>query len=294
MHLFLVGGQELELQVAEAHEGRRDPAAHRAEVVVEDRSVREGLLGQLVRALVRDLDRVRRIFEGLAVERLHSRAEALERSIHEGAHVPPSELAYHLYAALPESNLRKTVHYCREAAAAAAVYGNPDVVRYLRQALEALSLMDNPSPRLRMELMLKSLVYARGCAHTVYASLLDRVLKLAQEQSDPWTLIRAAYMLNAHPGFQALPGMHTILTRALSMLDDSAYEPRALGLAALGCAAPVCYDRAQAQQAESDAVTMARTSKSLLALSGAQTRRIPFSVDGRVKGPSRAPCDAAI
>jgi hypothetical protein len=47
--LFLVGG-ELELQVAEAHEGRCDPPAHRAEVVVEDRSVRERLLGQLVRA----------------------------------------------------------------------------------------------------------------------------------------------------------------------------------------------------------------------------------------------------
>ena len=44
LHLFLVGGQELELQVAEAHERRRDPAAHGAEVVVEDRAVRERLL----------------------------------------------------------------------------------------------------------------------------------------------------------------------------------------------------------------------------------------------------------
>jgi DNA-binding winged helix-turn-helix (wHTH) protein/tetratricopeptide (TPR) repeat protein len=212
---------------------------------------------------------------GAERRRWHIRiAEALERSVHEGAHVPPSELAYHLYAALPESNLRKTVHYCREAAAAAAVYGNPDVVRYLRQALEALSLMDNPSPRLRMELMLKSLVYARGCAHTVYAALLDRVLKLAQEQADPWTLIRAAYMLNAHPGFQALPGMHTILTRALSMLDASAYEPRALGLAALGCCAPVCYDRAQAQQAVTEATNLARSAKSTLALSGALLCRL--------------------
>jgi eukaryotic-like serine/threonine-protein kinase len=212
---------------------------------------------------------------GAERRRWHIRiADALERSVHEGAHVPPSELAYHLYAALPESNLRKTVHYCREAAAAAAVYGNPDVVRYLRQALEALSLMDNPSPRLRMELMLKSLVYARGCAHTVYASLLDRVLKLAQEQGDPWTLIRAAYMLNAHPGFQALPGMHTILTRALSMLDDSAYEPRALGLAALGCAAPVCYDRTEAQNAVTEATTLARTANSVLALSGALLCRL--------------------
>jgi eukaryotic-like serine/threonine-protein kinase len=212
---------------------------------------------------------------GAERRRWHIRvAEALERSIHEGVHVPPSELAYHLYAALPESNLRKTVHYCREAAAAAAVYGNPDVVRYLRQALEALALMDNPSPRLRMELMLKSLVYARGCAHTVYTALLDRVLKLAQEQGDPWTLIRAAYMLNAHPGFQALPGMHTVLTRALSMLDEAAFEPRALGLAALGCCAPVCYDRSQAQQAVTEATNLARSSGSVLALSGALLCRL--------------------
>jgi tetratricopeptide (TPR) repeat protein len=201
-------------------------------------------------------------------------ADALERGVHEGALVPPSELAYHLYAALPESDLRKTVHYCREAAAAAAVYGNPDVVRYLRQALEALSLMDNPSPRLRMELMLKSLVYARGCAHTVYTSLLERVLKLAQEQADPWALIRAAYMLNAHPGFQALPGMHTVLTRALSMLDETSFEARALGLAALGCSAPVCYVREQAEQAEREAVALGRESKSVLALSGALLCRL--------------------
>ncbi|HTU61736.1 MAG TPA: AAA family ATPase, partial [Polyangiales bacterium] len=38
---------------------------------------------------------------GAERRRWHIRiAEALERSVHEGAHVPPSELAYHLYAAL--------------------------------------------------------------------------------------------------------------------------------------------------------------------------------------------------
>ena len=52
------GGQVVELEVAEAHERRRDPAAERAEVLVEQpaRAVGERLLGQLVEALVGDLD----------------------------------------------------------------------------------------------------------------------------------------------------------------------------------------------------------------------------------------------
>ena len=53
-------GRKAKLQVAEAHERRRDPAAEGAEVLVEQRAgaVGERLLGELVEALVGDLDGV--------------------------------------------------------------------------------------------------------------------------------------------------------------------------------------------------------------------------------------------
>ena len=56
----VLGRQEREAQVAEAHQRRRDPAAEGAEVLVEQRAgaVGERLLGQLVEALVGDLDGV--------------------------------------------------------------------------------------------------------------------------------------------------------------------------------------------------------------------------------------------
>ena len=66
----VVGGAEAELQVAELHEGRRDPSAERAEVFVEQGAgtVGEGLFGELVEALVGHLDGV----FGVAVERRRS------------------------------------------------------------------------------------------------------------------------------------------------------------------------------------------------------------------------------
>ena len=56
----VVGGAEAEAEVAEANEGRGDPSAEGAEVLVEQSAgaVGEGLLGELVQALVGDLDGV--------------------------------------------------------------------------------------------------------------------------------------------------------------------------------------------------------------------------------------------
>src|SRR5687768_2372379 len=65
----VVGGVVFELEVAETHQRRRDPAAERTEVFVEDcaRTVGERLLGQLVQTLVGDLDRVVRQRVGVGV-----------------------------------------------------------------------------------------------------------------------------------------------------------------------------------------------------------------------------------
>ncbi|HKU42555.1 MAG TPA: hypothetical protein VJR89_30565, partial [Polyangiales bacterium] len=204
--------------------------------------------------------------------RWHMRiVQALEARVHAGEAVPPSELAYHAYAALPESDPRKTVDFCRAAASAASVsvYGNPDVVRYLRQGLEALSLVPNGSPRLRMNLLLWSAVHARGCAHTEYVATLQRALSLAREQADGVILIQTAYMLNAHPGFAPLPGGRAAVELGLSLLRPEQLDARALGLVTLACAAPECYDGERARALSDEGEQLARRTGSYISLAAA-------------------------
>jgi DNA-binding winged helix-turn-helix (wHTH) protein len=204
--------------------------------------------------------------------RWHMRiASALETRANAGETVPASELAYHSYSALPESDLRKTVEFCRAAAGAASVsvYGNPDVVRYLRHALEALALMRDPSPRLRMNLLLWSSVHARGCAHIEYVGILQRALRLAREHNDGAILVQTAYMLNAHPGLEPLPGAHAALQHALTILPADEIESRALGLATMSCVAPDCYSLERSRTLSEQALSLARTSESFVALTAA-------------------------
>ena len=196
---------------------------------------------------------------------------ALESRIAAGTAVAASDLAYHCHAALPDCDLRKTVKYCRDAANdafSAAVYGNADVVRYLRHALEALALMPNPSPRLRMSLLLWSTVHARGCAHHEFRGLLEQAISLAQETSDARGLVQSAYMLNPHPGFEPIPGGRVAIERALSILPAEAKEGRALGLAELACTPPVSFDRERALAHIQQAEELARSCGALTSLAG--------------------------
>lgn len=197
--------------------------------------------------------------------------QALEARLASGVAVTASDLAYHCYAALPDCDLRKTVKYCRDAANdafSAAVYGNADVVRYLRHALEALALMPNPSPRLRMSLLLWSTVHARGCAHHEFRGLLEQALALAQEHADANGLVQTAYMLNPHPGFEPLPGGRVAVERALALLPPDNKEARALGLAELACLPPVSFDRERAAAYMREAEELARSGGSLTSLAG--------------------------
>jgi DNA-binding winged helix-turn-helix (wHTH) protein len=219
-------------------------------------------------------------------------ADALEQRSVSGAIVPASELAHHLHAALPESDLRKTVRFCREASDAAAIYGkynNPDVLRYLRYAREALSLMPQSSVRLRISLLFMSLVYARGCTHTEYFGLLQEALQLARTHGDGWTLVRAAYMLNPHPGLQPLPGGYDALTHGLELLSDTVPDQRSFALSTLACAAPACYDAARTQVLLAEALQLAQSSGSVNALGGALLAK--FYLQG---GPAHAHQDAAL
>ncbi|MEY4509880.1 MAG: hypothetical protein RLZZ450_2002 [Pseudomonadota bacterium] len=189
--------------------------------------------------------------------------EALERRLSVGHTVPPSELAYHLHAGLPESDLRKTVQYCRLAAAsAAAVYANSDFVRYLRNALEALDLMDRSSARLRLRMWYWIAAYGRGQPSLDYVGVLRQVIALARDQGDGVMLLRAAIMFNQYPGFQPLPGARAVLEHAHQLLSPELPSAMSVALSAIACTAPESYDGERVRELLTRSLALAKQSGS--------------------------------
>ncbi len=186
-------------------------------------------------------------------------AEALEKRSQVGDAVPPSELAYHLHAALPESDLRKTVAYCRRAsAAAAAVYSHSDVVRYLLHALEALQLLERPSVRLRISMWYVITLYSLGEPRGIRA--LGEVVRLARDHGHTQMLARAAILLNPYPGLKPIAGARAALEQALQGLGPDELALRAVTLAALACTAPYCYSATRSDELSDEAMLVARKS----------------------------------
>jgi DNA-binding winged helix-turn-helix (wHTH) protein len=193
----------------------------------------------------------------------HARiADALEQQLHAGESVAPSELAYHLHAALPTSDPRKTVHYCRAAAAAAGhVLAGSDVVRYARHALEALSLLPQPSMRLRASLLYLITIFSRAAAPAESVQAATEVARLARELGDGLLLVRAATIFNLSPGLQPLADASPLLNDALALLPEDG-NARAVALAGLACAAPCSYDGPACQALLSEALAIAGAASS--------------------------------
>ena len=201
--------------------------------------------------------------------------EALEQRRNAGDAVSASELAYHFHAALPDSSPRKTVDHCRAAAtAAAAVFANADVVRYMRHALEALDLVHAPSARLRIGMLNQIAVYARGHAPRESAHALQQVLRLAREHGDAQALVHASGLLNPHPGFKPQPGAIASIEQALELLDPDDAATRSIAMATLSRAAPYTYSAERSQALIAEAERLARESGSQPALRGALATKL--------------------
>jgi hypothetical protein len=201
---------------------------------------------------------------------LHLRvAHALEARRSSGERVPANDLAYHFHAALPETDLRKTVKYCSDAAfEAAAVFATADVVRYVRHALEALELIEKPSVWLRTRLWYFMTVFARGHDGAEYVRSVSELIRLAREHGDGDMLARGAALLNWHPGLKPLPGGSEGLRHALTLLPQDSDGPRGLAMAALACAAPDCFDRTRSEPLAMEGAALVRKSGSRAARYG--------------------------
>jgi DNA-binding winged helix-turn-helix (wHTH) protein len=181
--------------------------------------------------------------------------------------VLPGELAYHFHAALPDSDLRKTVTACSDAAnAAALVFANGEVVRHLRHALEALDMIEDGSPRLRMALMLRQAMFARAESAAEFVRIIEEVMRVAREQKSGVYLAYAALMLDPHAGFPPLLRSRQALEDALALLPTHERAMRAALLARLATTAPAAYDARQSGELAAQARQLCDDPKLVVAL----------------------------
>ena len=176
--------------------------------------------------------------------RLHrSVAQAFEQRAQAGEGVSAYTLAHHLHAALPDSDLRVCIRYCIAAAAdAGAAYAYADGARYLGHAREALDLLPDGSPRLRLKLVFGQALYARAYSSADYQRLIYEVMRIAGVQRDAVMLARGALLLDTHPGFPPVPGARAALDGALAVLPVEERGLRAAVLARRATSAPDAYD----------------------------------------------------
>ena len=188
--------------------------------------------------------------------------EALEQRATHGEIAPPSELAYHFHAALPDCDPRKVVQHCRAAAVASgAAFANVDVVRYVRHALEALDLLERPSVRLRMVLLNSIVIYGRSFQPAEALRAMRELLRLAREHGDGVMMMRAAIMLNPRPGGTMQPGSYDALNAALALPGLEQPAVRAIALGCMACAPPACFDRERSEAILNEALQLAEDSK---------------------------------
>jgi DNA-binding winged helix-turn-helix (wHTH) protein/tetratricopeptide (TPR) repeat protein len=194
-------------------------------------------------------------------------AQALEVRGAHGDDVPPADLAYHSRAALPLGDLRKTVRYCVDACMAAVnVFAYGDAARCLQHALEALDMLEKPSPRVRIQLLLHQALLTRAQSARAFAPLIARVFQLAREHNESNVLARAAMLHDPYPGLPPLAGSVAAFRDALKCLEAESGEPtlRATMLARLAASPPAAFDAAEARALITRAQALASTSPEVL------------------------------
>lgn len=216
------------------------------------------------------------LYETLAPAELRRRhlrtAQALEARLNLGASVSVADVAYHYHAALPESDLRKTVEFCGKAAArSGGLFAYAECQRYLRRARQALELMESPSLRLQLNLLMRETLCARVCGDPQFEPLVRELIALARERKSAEHLVRAAYMLDLNTGFPAISGTREVLQDAIAALLPQEQGVRASAYARLATIAPVAYDAKQSREQLERAVQLAAKSRVDLAIYSAHS-----------------------
>jgi hypothetical protein len=149
------------------------------------------------------------------------------------------------------------VQHCIAAAEEAGrAFAYADAARYLAHAREALDLLSDGSPRLRLRLLFGQALYARVYASGDCERLTQELLQLARGQRDAVMLARAVLLLDLHPGFPALSGAGAGLEEPLRMLPDTELELRAALLARRATSAPYAFDAERSAEQVASALAL--------------------------------------
>jgi hypothetical protein len=190
-------------------------------------------------------------------------AEAFGQRMQAGDSVSTCTLAHHLHAALPECDLRLCVRWCMAAAEEAGqAFAYADAARYLGHAREALELLPDGSPRLRLKLLFGQALYARAFCSGDYERLVHEALRLARSQQDPVMLARGALLLDLHTGFPPLAGAQAALHEALDGLPETELGLRAALLARRATTAPYAYDATRSAEQIASALALSGEARS--------------------------------
>lgn len=194
--------------------------------------------------------------------RCHLRiAEALEQRVFAGQKVSDATLAHHYHSALPNSDLRKTVRYCIEAAIAASntcAYKEAD--RYVQYALEALNLLHDPSPRMRLRLMFLRAAFTRPHSRQTFEALANEVVHIARERGAAEPLAHVVLLLDPYRGFPPLPDCRRTAEDALALLPQGDEGNRACILARLATFPPTSFNRQDCRTQLDEAAALAERS----------------------------------
>jgi hypothetical protein len=150
--------------------------------------------------------------------------------------------------------------------AAVNVFAYADAARCLQHALEALDMLEKPSPRVRIQLLLHQALLTRAQSTRAFAPLIARVFQLAREHNDSNVLARAAMLHDPYPGLPPLAGSVAAFRDALKCLEAESGEPtlRATMLARLAASPPAAFDAAEARALIARSQALASTSPEVL------------------------------
>lgn len=194
--------------------------------------------------------------------RLHARVgNALALRATTDASVSSAEVAHHLLAGLPSSDVNEALLSARSAAVAASRIGAyADASMLLRRALDALTLHPEAGRQAACELLFDLARFERAAGEP-YAQHLEQAVALAREQGHRRVLVSAGQLVCGPPGTVSVEGAGDVLETALSALPEDAHSERAMLLSHLSWTPPHSWHKDKVEALLGQAEELSRTAR---------------------------------
>ena len=194
--------------------------------------------------------------------RLHARVgQALSLRAATDVTVSSAEIAHHLLAGLPVSDVSEAMRCARAAAVSASRVGaHADASSLLRRALDALTLHPDASRQAACELLFDLARYERAAGEP-FANHLEQAVALAREHGHRRVLVAAGQLVCGPPGTVSVEGAGDMLETALAALPEDAHSERASLLSHLSWTPPHSWHRSKVESLLGQAEAHSRSAR---------------------------------